>query len=99
MGEFAKMTDAKYEGGYIRFVWNDGDQRRIYEISGDALLQSFGAKDGSGAELLDAFERGRDRIVEAVKATLNSPTDGVMELGSGDFEQKVARGGISPPNI
>lgn len=98
MGEFAKMTDAKYEDGYVRFAWGEGDTRRHYEISADALLQAFDAKDATGAELLDAFERGRDQIMKAVEKTLNTPTDGVMELGSGDFEQKVARGGYSPPD-
>lgn len=100
MGEFAKMTEAKYEDGYIRFSWGEVEARRQYEISGDALLQAFDARDGTGAELLDAFERGRDKIEDAVRRTLNTPaTDGVIELGSGDFEPKEARGGISPPNV
>lgn len=98
MGEFAKRTEAKVEDGYVRFTYGEGDKRRRYEISGDALLQAFEAKDGTGAELLDAFERGREQILRAVEKTLNTPTDGVIELGSGDFEQKVARGGISPPD-
>lgn len=97
VSEFAKMTEAKYEDGYIRFVWNNNDEKRAYEISADALLQSFGARDATGSGLLDAFERGRDRITRAVEQSLNTPTDGVTELGSGDFEQKEARGGASRP--
>ncbi len=86
MSEFAKLTEAKYEDGYIRFVWNNNDDRRLYEISAEAL-QAFGAQDDTGSELLNAFERGRASITRAVEASLNTPTDGVTELGSGDFAQ------------
>lgn len=97
MGEFAKQTEAKYEGGYIRFFLGEGEKRRQYEISGDALLQAFDAADGSGPALLDAFEKGRERIREAAESATNMPnTDGVIPLGSGDFEPKNARGGLSP---
>lgn len=87
MSEFAKMTEAKYQEGYVRFVWNEKEKKRAYEISADALVQSFGAQDTTGSGLLEAFERGRDRITRAVEQSLNNPTDGVTELGSGDFEQ------------
>lgn len=97
MGDFAKQTDAKYENGIIRFFLGEGEQRRQYEISGDALLQAFEARDGTGNALLDAFEQGRDSILAAAQAATNTPTtDGVIVLGSGDFEAKNARGGISP---
>jgi len=97
MGEFAKQTDAKYEDGVIRFFLGEGEERRQFEISGDALLQAFEAEDGSANALLEAFERGRDRITEVASSTSSTPTtDGVIQLGSGDFDAKNARGGISP---
>lgn len=97
MGSFAKQTDAKYEEGYIRFFLEEGGTRRQYEISGDALLQAFEARDGSGPALLEAFERGKERILEAARDAGNMPTtDGVITLGSGDFEPRNKRGGISP---
>ncbi|WP_397474250.1 DUF1488 family protein [Pusillimonas sp.] len=96
MGEFAKMTGAKYQDGYIRFSWGDGVGKRKYEISGDALLQAFDAENGDPAELLDAFEKGRQHIIRAAEDARNTPTDGIIELGSGDFEPKNNRGGISP---
>lgn len=97
MGEFAKMTGAKYLDGYVRFWWGEGGNRRQYEISGDALQQAFDAEDGTGNKLLDAFERGRDHIISAAEVARNTPnTDGVIELGSGDFEPRNERGGISP---
>ena len=96
MGEFAKMTGAKYQDGYIRFSWGDGADQRNYEISGDALLQAFNAENGDAAELLEAFEKGREKIIRAAEEARNTPTDGTIELGSGDFEPKNSRGGISP---
>ena len=97
MGDFAKQTDATYEDGYIRFFLGETGERRQYEISGDALLQAFGAKDETGNALLDAFEQGRDRILKAAQAAANTPTtDGVIALGSGDFEARNDKGGISP---
>lgn len=97
MGDFAKQTEAKYEAGYIRFFLGNGDQRRQFEISGDALLQAFDARDGTGNALLDAFENGREQILAAAQAASSTPTtDGVIVLGSGDFEPKNDRGGISP---
>lgn len=97
MGNFAKQTDATYEDGYIRFFLGDDGQRRQFEISGDALLQAFDARDGTGNALLDAFESGREQILAAAQAASSTPTtDGVIVLGSGDFEPKNDRGGISP---
>ncbi|NYT21982.1 DUF1488 family protein [Alcaligenaceae bacterium] len=97
MGDFAKHSEAKYENGCIRFFLGRDGNRRQYEISGDALLQAFGARDGTGNALLDAFEKGRERIVAAAESAANTPTtDGVIVLGSGDFEAKNARGGVSP---
>jgi len=97
MGNFAKQTNAKYEDGYIRFFLDQGKERRQFEISGDALLQAFDAQDSSASALLDAFEQGRDAILKAAHDATNNPTtDGVVVLGSGDFEAKNSRGGISP---
>ncbi len=97
MGEFAKQTDAQYEDGSIRFWLTEAGQRRQFEISGDALLQAFEAKDGTASALLQAFEQGKDKIIEAARAASNTPSmEDVIVLGSGDFEALNARGGISP---
>lgn len=93
MSEFAKTTRAKFDENAIHFVWTVNNEERNYEISAEALQQVFGAQDATGSALLDAFERGRDEIVHVVEQTLNTPTDGVIELGSGDFEQSEARRG------
>ena len=86
MGEFAKATDAKYEDGYIRFTWHEGAEPRLFEISAEALRLAFGAADDSGKALMDAFEKGQTRISNAARMASNTPSDGVTELGSGDFE-------------
>lgn len=97
MGDFAKQTEAKYENGAIRFYLGTGAERRQFEISGDALLQAFEAQDETASALLEAFDKGRDRITEVALSTVNTPsTDGIIELGSGDFEALNDRGGISP---
>lgn len=94
MGDFAKSTDAKFEEGYIRFTWGEGENRRVYEISEDALRLAFNAHDDTGSSLLDAFEKGRTQIIRAAENSRNTPTDGVIELGSGDF---AVEDGMSPP--
>ncbi|HUH40785.1 MAG TPA: DUF1488 family protein, partial [Castellaniella sp.] len=86
MSEFAKRTHAKYEDDAVRFAWDEAGEPRKYEISADALQRFFGARDATGSELLEAFDRGQGRIIRAVERSLNTPTDGVTELGSGDFE-------------
>ncbi|AEC19463.1 hypothetical protein PT7_0923 [Pusillimonas sp. T7-7] len=87
MGEFAKITQAKYQDGYIRFNWKNKSENRVFEISSEALTETLGAQGSTASELLDAFERGREQITRAVEQSLNTPTDGVTELGSGDFVQ------------
>ena len=89
MGEFAKMTEAKYQDGYIRFNWKNKSENRVFEISSEALMEAFGARGSTASELLDAFERGREHISQAVELSLNTPTDGVTELGSGDFVENA----------
>ncbi|NYT57579.1 DUF1488 family protein [Alcaligenaceae bacterium] len=95
MTKFAKATEAKYHDGYIRFNWKHEGEDRSFEISDEALVQGFGARDTTASELLDAFERGREQISRAVEQSLNTPTDGVTELGSGDFSQRTENQGGS----
>lgn len=92
MGSFAKKTEAKYEEGVIRFYLETDGQRRQYEISGDALLQAFQARDETGNALLEAFEQGSEKIQQAAEAAASTPTDGIIVLGSGDFESEGDRG-------
>lgn len=86
MGSFASATGAHVKGDDIVFSLSLGGETRRFEISGEALRERFGAEDDSGSALLRAFERGQGQIRAAAEAARNTPTDGVTELGSGDFD-------------
>jgi len=85
MGSFSKETRAHVEGDDVIFVLETGGQERTFEISGDALRRFFGARDGSGSELLRAFEQGRAGI-RAAAENARTPAQGATPLGSGDFD-------------
>lgn len=86
MGTFASLTNAQVKDDAILFSLNLNGEERQFEISGDALRECFGAEDGSGSALLKAFERGSEKIHAAAEEALNTPTDGLTLLGTGDFE-------------
>lgn len=86
MGDFATQTGAQVRGDDVVFSLETGGVVRPFEISGDALRERFGAADGSGSELLKAFERARDSIQELAKKAQWVPAEGVIELGTGDFD-------------
>lgn len=93
MGSFAKQTEAKYENSRIRFFLGEEEERREYEISADALTRAFKARDDTPRALLEAFEAGREAILEAAHAVTHTPAaEGVIELGSGDFESRGHKG-------
>jgi len=86
MGHFAKAAQAKVRNDDVMFTLQHQGVQAEFEISGDALRRHFGARDGTGSELLEAFERGRQEITDAAIKAFNAPNDGVIELGSGDFD-------------
>jgi len=85
MGEFSKACKAHVEGDDVVFVLETGGKAREFEVSGDALRRFFGARDGSGAELMRAFEQGGDAI-RATALGAGTPAQGRTALGSGDFD-------------
>ncbi|WP_144639508.1 DUF1488 family protein [Bordetella genomosp. 13] len=89
MGQFAEETGAQVRGDDVMFSLETGGVVRPFEISGDVLRERFGAADGTGSELLRAFERAREPIRELAKRTQWVPAEGVIELGTGDFEEKT----------
>lgn len=91
MGTFAKAVQAKVQGDDIVFVLEQEGIQTNFEISGDALRRHFGAApDSTGSDLLEAFERGSSQIEAAARKSFNAPNDGVIELGSGDFDGDAA---------
>ena len=90
MGEFAHQTDATVrEGDVVFHVETDGVSRQ-FEISSDVLQEHFGAKDESGSELLRAFEHAREEIEAVARKVKGNPTEGPIELGTGDFNEGQA---------
>jgi hypothetical protein len=85
--EFIKGTQAQVMDGAVRFTaFVAGGEPRVFDVSGEALVQHFGAKSASDADLLDAFENGRARLLAAASKALNTPeAEGAIALGSGDF--------------
>jgi len=55
------------------------------EITETALQEHFGAKTGLRADLMKAFEEGRDRIQMAARNRLTHDTAGRCLIGSADF--------------
>ncbi|HYG44182.1 MAG TPA: DUF1488 family protein [Bordetella sp.] len=86
MSAFAKATNARAQGDDVVFELETAGVTRPFEISGDALRRYFGAADGSGSELLRAFENAREKIQEVAKKVQWVPSDGPIKLGAGDFD-------------
>ncbi|MEI2416474.1 DUF1488 family protein [Orrella sp. JC864] len=94
MGSFAKATNAQANGDDVTFMLETGGVKRQFEISGDALRRHFGAADGTGSELLRAFEQARGQIEALGKKAQWVPSEGVIKLGEGDFGED---GEANPP--
>ncbi|MBO1114708.1 DUF1488 family protein [Bordetella petrii] len=86
MSAFAKATRARAQGDDVVFELETGGVTRPFEISGDALRRYFGAADGTGSELLRAFEHAEEKIQALAKKTQWVPSDGPIKLGAGDFD-------------
>lgn len=87
MGEFAHRTEASYQNGDVVFSIKTDGVVRQFEISSDVLQEHFGAADDTGSELLRAFEHARDEIEAVAKKTKWIPSEGPIELGTGDFSE------------
>jgi len=86
MNAFAKATRAQAQGDDVIFELETGGVTRQFEISGDALRRYFGAADGTGSELLRAFENAQEKIQALAKKAQWVPSDGRIKLGAGDFD-------------
>ena len=87
MGEFAQQTHATVRDDVVVFDMETGGVMRSFELSGDVLQEHFGAEDRSGSALLHAFERARAEIEAVVQKAKWNPTEGPIELGTGDFSE------------
>lgn len=88
MSAFAKATNARVQGDDVVFELETDGVTRLFEISGDALRRYFGATNGTGSELLRAFDTAEERIRALAKKTQWVPADGTIKLGAGDFDDR-----------
>ncbi|KCV24402.1 MULTISPECIES: DUF1488 family protein [Bordetella] len=88
MTKFTKQTDARVQEDSIVFRMETAGVWRDFEISGDVLRRRFDARDGSPSELLRAFERAAGPLRELAHRAQWVPSDGRIEIGAGDFEER-----------
>jgi len=86
--ELAKETPPTVVGDAIRFNARfEGRATQQFEISGDALVEYFGATARTEDALLSAFKHGKTAIIDAAEKSQGMPVNDVVLLGTGDFPQ------------
>ncbi|VCU72178.1 hypothetical protein PIGHUM_04274 [Pigmentiphaga humi] len=85
--ELAREVRPAVFDGAVRFTARfEGRKSQEFEISSDVLRQHFGAADATPDALLAAFHRGRHEILTAASEAVGTPTSGIVQLGTGDFQ-------------
>ncbi len=85
--ELAREVRPAVIDGAVRFTARfEGRKCQEFEISSDVLREHFGAPDDSAEALLAAFHRGRHEILTAAAEAASTPTSGLVQLGTGDFQ-------------
>lgn len=86
--ELAKETPPAVFGDAVRFnALFEGRATQQFEISGDALVEHFGAKSRQPDDLLEAFRRGKAEILQTAEKMQRAPVNDIGLLGTGDFSQ------------
>jgi len=86
--ELAKQNPPAVVNGVVTFtVLMGGRLNQEFELSADALVEHFGAASRSDDDLLEAFRRGKAEIMEVAAQSANTPVNGVVSLGTGDFSE------------
>ncbi|GAA5234952.1 DUF1488 domain-containing protein [Verticiella sediminum] len=87
--ELAKEVPPAVIDGAVRFTaLLQGRVHHVFEVSGDALVEHFGAQSRSDDDLLAAFKRGKAEILDVAAQSANIPVNGMVELGTGDFSER-----------
>lgn len=90
--ELAKHETPAVVDGVLRFtVLIEGRVNQVFELSSEVLLAHFGAASTSDEDLLEAFRRGKSEILAVAAQSANTPVNGMIQLGAGDFSE-------SPPD-
>lgn len=86
--ELAKETPPTVVGDAVRFNARfEGRATQQFEISGDVLVEYFGATSRAADDLLSAFKQGKVAIINAAEKSQGMPVNDVVLLGTGDFPQ------------
>jgi len=86
--ELARETPPTVVGDAIRFNARfEGRATQQFEISGDVLVEHFGAASRGADDLLAAFKQGKTAIIDAAEKSQGMPVNDVVLLGTGDFPQ------------
>ncbi|SRR5690606_21926712 len=86
--EFDKQKPPVVIDGAVRFTaLVEGRASQDFEISSDVLMEHFGAPSTSEDDLLEAFRKGKAEIMGVAAQTVNTPVNGTIILGTGDFSE------------
>ena len=88
--EIAKENPPAVVNGVVRFtVLSEGRVHQQYEVSSDVLVERFGASSRADDDLLQAFRRGKAEILRVAAQSKNTPVNGTVALGTGDFAERT----------
>jgi hypothetical protein len=86
--ELAKQVPPTVVNGVVRFTaLVEGRANQEFEISSDVLCEHFGAPSTSDDDLLEAFRKGKAKIMEVAAQSVRTPVNGTIALGTGDFPE------------
>lgn len=85
--EISKQKPPVVINGTVHFTaLREGRQIQEFELSSDVLVEHFGAASRSDEDLLEAFRQGKAEILAVAAQSANTPVNGAVELGTGDFD-------------
>ncbi len=86
--EIANQKPPAVVNGVVRFtVLVEGRVNQEFEVSSDVLVEHFGAANRLDDELIEAFRRGKAEIMAVAAQSVNTPVNGTIALGTGDFSE------------
>lgn len=86
--EIVKQKPPTVVDGVVRFTALMGGRlNQEFEVSADVLVEHFGAASRGDDDLLEAFRRGKTEILAVAGQSANTPVNGTVALGTGDFSE------------
>lgn len=89
--EIANQKPPTVVNGAVRFTaLVEGRTNQEFEVSSDVLVEHFGAASRSDDDLVEAFRKGKAEIMAVAAQSVNTPANGTIALGTGDFSELTA---------